>query len=85
MAIVKNPDHWGYGIGTQAARLNRMLAGSKFLSVEDMYKALVMEFPSTTRSRVSSHMTSLRRKQRGHLQERREGRIMLFRLVGAGA
>lgn len=85
MATVKNPDRWGYGIGTQAARLNRMLAGSKYLSVDEMYDALVKEFSTTTRSRVSSHMTSLRRKQRGYLQEQREGRIVLFRLVGAGA
>jgi hypothetical protein len=73
-------DRWGYGVGTQAARINELLAGNGFRTTDEVFEVLVREFPTTTRGRVSSHIQSLRHYHPSRLQEQRDGRRVAFRL-----
>lgn len=78
---VGHPDPWGYGQGTQAAGINRLLAGGGFRSITDVYAELVRAFPRTTRARVNTHIAVLRRHHRACLLEKRDGRWVAFRLL----
>ena len=76
----KSTDQWGYSVESQAAHINVMLDGSDFLSTDDLYSELVKNLPSTTRARVSSHLTSLRKNPGANLEEQRVGRQVSFRV-----
>ena len=74
-------DRWGSRLGTQAARINELLSGGAFLSVNEVLKILVREFPTTTAGRVRQHCYWLRKNHPSRLQERRAGRRVSYRLV----
>lgn len=74
-------DPWGYGLGTQAAGINRLLAGGEFRTISDVYAELARDFPRTTRARVNTHIAVLRRRHRACLLEKRDGRWVAFRLL----
>jgi len=79
----RTPDPWGFSRGTQAARINEMLAAGEFRSITDVYQELVREFPTVTRARVNTHIQVLRQRHRARLQEQRHGRRVAFRLEPA--
>ena len=74
-------DRWGNAPGTQAARLNELLALPGHHTVDDLYQRLVSEFPTTTRGRVHGHIKYLR-KQNAKLSEYKEGGLLHIRLDG---
>lgn len=75
------PDPWGFGRGTQAARINELLAADQFRTINELFAELVRDFPGTTRARVNTHVQVLRQRHRPLLLERRHGRRVSFRLV----
>jgi hypothetical protein len=64
-------DRWGNGLGTQAARINQLLSTPEFRTIDEIYEILVREFPTTTRSRVSSHIKWLRDNYGSYLRSNR--------------
>jgi hypothetical protein len=73
-------DPWGFGRGTQAARINDLLAGDEFRTITEVYHEVAREFPTVTRARVNTHIQVLRQRHRASLQEQRNGRRVAFRL-----
>lgn len=74
-------DKWGNSPGTQASRLNQLLLAPGHQTVEDLYKRLVQEFPTTTRGRVHGHIKYLR-KFKAKLSEYKKERLLHIRLEG---
>jgi hypothetical protein len=83
--VDRTPDPWGFSRGTQASRINELLAAGEFRTITDVYHELVREFPTATRARVNTHIQVLRQRHRMSLQEQRNGRRVAFRLEPAPA
>jgi|SRR5947209_5770988 hypothetical protein len=80
----RETDRWGFGRGTQAARINELLSTGNFRTISDVSAELVREFPTATRARVNTHIQVLRQRHRACLLEQRHGRRVAFRLDAGG-